>query len=185
MSNFDKAFNETMGHEGGYVNDPDDAGGETYRGISRKYHPGWKGWLEIDKIKPISVHINNSNLDKYVRSFYKEFYWDVNRLDAFPQNVAKEMFDTGVNMGTRRAARFLQRALNYLNRNGSLFPDLVDDGKIGPKSLSALNKVIDDGDEEILLKILNVLQGQHYLDYMTKSPVQEKYARGWFKRVSL
>jgi len=37
----------------------------------------------------------------------------------------------------------------------------------------------------ILLKIMNVLQGMHYISYMNKSPVQEKYARGWFGRVSL
>jgi len=75
--------------------------------------------------------------------------------------------------------------LNYLNRNGSLFADLVVDGKIGPASLSALHRILSDGDEEILLIMMNVLQGNHYMEYMSKSPTQERYARGWFKRVRL
>ena len=87
-------------------------------------------------------------------------------------------------MGVKRAAQFLQQALSYLNRNGELYPDLVDDGIIGNKTLAALNK-LDRDDRDTLLTIINVLQGQHYLDYMKKSPIQEKYARGWFKRVTL
>jgi len=181
MANFKEAFDITMGHEGGYTHDPDDVGGETYRGIARRYNPDWYGWRVIDEDKP---NINDDELDPHVRSFYKQRYWDVNLLDDFPQSIANEMFDTGVNMGIGRAAKFLQECLNYLNRNDSLFPDLVVDGKIGNKSLNALNAVIPK-DEHILLVMLNVCQGRHYMDYMKKSPTQEKYARGWFKRVEI
>jgi len=183
MPDFNEAFNATMGHEGGYVNDPDDAGGETYRGIARRYHPHWAGWNLIDDTKP---NIDNVALDPHVREFYESQYWDVNRLDdCDSQAIANEMFDTGVNMGTGRASRFLQECLNYLNRNESLFTDLVVDGKIGRASIAALNEILIAGDEEILLIMLNVCQGRHYMEYMKKSPTQEKYARGWFKRVKL
>ena len=121
----------------------------------------------------------------FARKFYRVNYWDVNRLDEFDQVFSNEMFDTGVNLGVKRAAKFLQRALNYLNRNEDLFPDLVDDGIIGNKTFSAMLRIATEKDGEVLLKIMNVLQGMHYLDYMKKSPTQEKYARGWFKRVSL
>ena len=113
MADFNKAFDKTSMHEGGYVYDPDDAGGETYRGISRKYNPQWIGWETIDKTRP---NIPNNELDPLVRQFYKVGYWDINKLDNFPQSVANEMFDTGVNMGTGRAAKFLQKSLNYLNK---------------------------------------------------------------------
>lgn len=181
MAEFDKAFNNTMGHEGGYSNDPDDAGGETYRGISRKYHPNWEGWVIIDDTKP---NIDSAVLDPYVRSFYKNFYWNPNRLDEFPQEVSDEIFDTGVNMGVKEAAKFFQRSLNYLNRNSTLYPDLVDDGLIGGKTISAFSS-LPKQDLVILLTMMNVLQGQHYMEYMTKSPTQEKYARGWFNRVMI
>jgi lysozyme family protein len=174
-----------LGHEGGYANDPTDAGGETYMGISRVYNPSWYGWGIIDEAKGDnfpSCLDNDEELQDAVEDFYKDKYWDVNRLDQFPQAVSNEMFDTGVNMGISRAAKFLQTALNYLNRNGSLFSDLVVDGKIGPATLRAFNTVEKDAD--IIVKMLNTLQGNHYMEYMSKSPTQEKYARGWFKRVS-
>jgi lysozyme family protein len=190
MANFEDAYYKTMGHEGGYVHDPHDAGGETYKGIARRYNADWSGWKLIDSHKqggdfPRSLDEDN-DLQRSVHMFYKARYWDVNRLDDFrSQVVANEMFDTGVNMGVGRAARFLQQSLNYLNRDGALYPNLVVDGKIGGRSLSALDRVLRDGDERILLTMLNVLQGQHYMNYMDRKPSQKRYARGWFKRVTL
>ena len=191
MAIFQDAYEKTMGHEGGYVHDPDDVGGETYKGIARKYNGDWEGWLTIDNCKTSCSNFpscldDHTELQDSVHAFYKVKYWDVNNLDLVPsQAVAEEMFDTGVNMGTGRAAKFLQKSLNYLNRNGALYPDLVVDGDIGGKSISALDKVWNDGDEKILLTMMNVLQGQHYMNYMDSKPSQKKYARGWFKRVSL
>jgi len=183
MANFDEAFDITMKHEGKYSNDKDDVGGETYRGIARNYHPYWLGWNIIDDTKP---NIDYSQMDPYVRDFYEDKFWDINLLDnCDSQVIANEMFDTGVNMGTSRAAKFLQECLNYLNRNGSLFDELVVDGKIGNASLAALNEILVSGDEKILLIMMNVCQGRHYMEYMKKSPIQEKYARGWFSRVKL
>ena len=187
MADFEKAYEKTMGHEGWYVNDPDDAGGETYKGISRVYNPSWSGWAIIDIAKgepnfPDSLE-SNMELQESVGLFYKDKYWDVNRLDedTFAQSVGEEMFDTGVNMGVSRAGKFLQKSLNYLNRNGDLYDELVVDGKIGPASLDALAKCAND--ETVLMSMLNTLQGQHYMNYMDDSPSQKKYARGWFKRV--
>lgn len=188
MADFEEAYKKTMGHEGGYVNDPDDVGGETYNGVSRVYNPSWSGWEIIDECKNMvscdqfpECLDDKDDLQESVHAFYKAKYWDVNRLDDFPQDTAEEMFDTGVNMGTGRAGRFLQTALNYMNRNGSLFSELTVDGKIGPASLSALAKC--QKDEDVLMAMLNTLQGKHYMEYMDKSPSQKKYARGWFRRV--
>lgn len=193
MADFKTAYSKTMGHEGGYVHDPDDAGGETYKGIARKYNGDWDGWVTIDECKKMvscdqfpECLDEKDDLQDSVHGFYKAKYWDVYKLDSFAsQEVAEEMFDTGVNMGTGRAAKFLQKSLNYLNRNGSLYSDLTVDGAIGPASLSALDTIFSKGDDVTLLKMLNVLQGQHYMNYMDKDPVQKKYARGWFKRVTL
>jgi lysozyme family protein len=187
MAEFKKAFEKTMAHEGGYVNDPDDAGGETYRGISRVYNPRWYGWSLIDQEKnkfdfPLCLE-HNKELNKSVEDFYKDRYWDINRLDDFPQIIAEEMFDTGVNMGITKAAKFFQTALNYLNKNGHLFVELVVDGKIGPKTLNGLQRIQDGKDLDVLMIMLNTLQGQHYFKIMDKNPIQKKYARGWFRRV--
>jgi lysozyme family protein len=190
MAEFVLAYEKTMGHEGGYSTDPDDAGGETYKGVSRRYNPTWDGWEIIDSMKdhvdfPSILSLLPSLQDK-VYDFYKKCYWDSNKLDDVnSQAIVEEMFDTAVNMGRNRAAKFLQESLSYLNRNEKLFDDLVIDGHIGPASLRALDYILDNNEEELLLKILNVLQGYFYLQYMKDDPVQEKYMRGWFNRVSL
>lgn len=51
MANFDEEFKKVIVVEGGYVDDPDDIGGETYLGISRRYNPNSKMWNIIDDIK--------------------------------------------------------------------------------------------------------------------------------------
>lgn len=189
MADFKIAYDKTMGHEGRYANDPDDAGGETYMGISRRYHPHWDGWNIIDDKKGLGFPTNlaaSKELDMEVMDFYEAIYWDVNLLDEVPsQSIANEMFDTGVNMGVSRATKFLQKSLNFLNRNGSLFEELIEDGDFGTKTLDAVKIILSHNDELVLLTMMNVLQGCHYMKYMKKSPVQEKYARGWFKRVIL
>jgi lysozyme family protein len=190
MALFPEAFAHTLKHEGGYSNDVDDAGGETYKGISRKYHPAWQGWKIIDGAKNLSTFPdcieNDSELNIIVMSFYKEYYWDRFLGDLIiDQDLANELFDTAVNMGVGRAVTFLQTGLNLLNRNQLNYPDIVEDGKFGQATMNALNSYFFMDDASYLLKIINILQGAHYINYMKKSQVQEKFARGWLKRVNI
>lgn len=188
MADFEEAYKITSDHEGGYVNDPDDVGQETFNGVSRRYHPSWGGWVIIDDLKtkpnfPQSAYKSNT-LDCMVRRLYKTNYWDVNQLDHLAsQAVANEIYDTGINMGVRRAGKFLQRAVNLLNKNGNIYHDIVEDGVVGRGTMSAVNACLNYRGDEYLYKILNILQGNHYIEYMTKSPTQEKFAYGWLSRV--
>ncbi|MBA7552009.1 hypothetical protein ES705_44560 [subsurface metagenome] len=195
MADFERAFAKTMGHEGGYVYDPDDAGGETYKGISRRFHPLWRGWEIIERIKKLNEGRNgfktkldiNHDLQKQVKEFYREHYWDRFQGDLIPsQEIADELFDTSVNMGTHRAVIFLQQALNLLNRNQKNYPDIIEDGGFGPQTLKTFEIYLklENNDHSSLLIIINTLQGMHYVKYMRDHPEQEKYARGWFKRVT-
>lgn len=49
MADFKTAYDITSGLEGGYVNDTNDLGQETYKGISRRFWPHWDGWQHIDR----------------------------------------------------------------------------------------------------------------------------------------
>jgi len=193
MANFVEAYRITRGHEGGYVFDPDDAGGETYRGVARRYHRSWAGWAVIDGIKqnlPGGQELDaaleeNESLQQEVEDFYRQQYWDRFQGDSIPvQGLADELFDTAVNMGVHRAVTFLQQGLNLLNRNQQSYKDIVEDGKLGPGTLGALDSFLQHDPPSHLLKILNILQGSHYIDAMRRNPTQEKYARGWLKRVT-
>jgi len=185
MGNFTKSYEITLKHEGGYSFDPDDAGGETYKGISRRFNPQWSGWKIIDYSDKENLD-NIEDLQTQVFSYYRIMYWDKFQGDLIPdQDIANELFDTSVNMGVHRAVSFLQKTLNSLNRNQRNYSDIIEDGVFGKNTLKTLKKYLSIDKPLILLKIMNVLQGMHYISYMNKSPVQEKYARGWFGRVSL
>jgi len=150
IRSFADVFESTMHHEGGYSSDPNDFGGETYKGISRIYWPNWVGWAIVDawKAKPVQSDMggenwlqNNERLQRYVVEFYKAQFWDTWRGDdvlEIDQAVAAELFDTGVNMGEKKAVYYLQRALNVLNRGGKSWPDISEDGSVGPKTLRVL-----------------------------------------------
>ena len=182
MNNFTEAYNTTMQHEGGYSFDPDDVGGETYKGISRAYNPSWNGWIIIDDLKADHRWPENliddvkdvRELNEKVELFYKLKYFDPYRGDEMSVGLAMEMFDTSVNMGVGRAVKFLQIALNVLNRDERYYGDMVEDGMYGNTTHRCLQTYIETDTIYLLLKVLNVLQGNHYINYMKKSPTQEK-----------
>jgi len=193
MATFITAYRITKEHEGGYHNasgvNSNDLGGETFKGIARRPHPNWSGWTDVDRFKTMSGFPNNAlndpALNLKVLEFYKKNFWDVYNLDNFhDQGVANEMFDTGVNMGTGVAARFLQRSLNMLNRQATLFPDLTVDGVIGPVTISRFNG-LSGADRRACFNLMNVLQGARYVEITERNPTQEVFIRGWLERVEL
>lgn len=174
--------------EGGYSKVSTDRGGETYKGISRKHFPQWEGWKILDsiKVKNNADLSKNTILQALVRAFYKTEFWDKLRGDQNPsQLLAEELFDTGVNQGVGVAGRFLQEALNVLNRNKALYPDLELDGVIGNTTLSYLSILLKTDKEVLVYNVINILQGKYYLDIMKKDPSQEANARGWLTRVQV
>lgn len=118
MAYFDEEFEKVILAEGGYVNDPDDAGGETYLGISRKNNPKWDGWTSIDQLKKHypkdfkKLLKQTPELTVKAKRLYKENYWDVLELDDIPsQGIAHQLFDTAVNMGVSSAIRIAQQVI--------------------------------------------------------------------------
>ena|SRR3990167_8015316 len=186
MAQFDKAFQITLGHEGGYSFDPVDKGGETYKGIARKANPAWAGWVILDNLKKDTKNFPNnldvdSSLQSHVKSLYKTNYWDKNKLDAVnDQDIANESFDTGVNQGVGVAAKYIQEALNLLNRNQQSYPDLKVDGAIGNTTLGVLNS---HPNPKAVLKTMNGLQFMKYVEICRNNPVQEKFFNGWLNRI--
>lgn len=185
MADFKIAFIKTMDHEKGYSNHPKDRGGETYRGIARKFHPTWKGWELIDSYKKSKnfepLLDKDAYLQRLVEEFYKETFWDYLALDkVMNQVIATELFDTSVNMGQSVAAEFLQIALNLLNRDQKDYKDLPVIGKIGPLTIETVNKYKN---EAALVKTLNGLQFSRYRNICDRDRTQEVFFHGWLNRV--
>lgn len=123
--NFDQAFERLIGHEGGYVNNPADPGGETKFGISKRQYP--------------SEDIKNMTLER-AKFLYGRDYWSQSGADLVHDALKFDMFDTAVNSGPKTAIKLLQRALG-----------VVDDGRIGPVTMTA----ITHADPERLLSNFN------------------------------
>jgi len=185
---FLRAFTATGGHEGGYVDDPADRGGETFRGIARAFHPDWPGWVEIDRRKAAGEPIPAGILEDETRAFYRSEFWDRFNGDdvaAVCEWVALELYDTGVNCGVSTAEAFLQRALNAMNRGGQDWPDLEVDGDVGPATIKALSRCLARRGHTGLMVALNGLQFMRYLEIVERNPSQERFFVGWLQRVEL
>ena len=119
--NYDKCLETILHHEGGYVNHPDDPGGETNLGVTKRVYQEWGGTkdmkdLTFDDVAPI----------------YKKNYWDKMKCDDLPSGLDLCVFDFGVNAGPGRAAKYLQTLIGT-----------VADGGIGPNTLAKLKEYTD------------------------------------------
>lgn len=187
MADFDRAILKVLRHEGvefdragqpvpgrtGYVNHPDDHGGETNYGITRKValENGYAGSMrDIPYTKVLDI--------------YRRRYWDDLRGDEIPdQEIAEELFDTGVNCGMRTAKEFLQRTLNVLNVKGTKYPDLVVDGVIGPRTIGALANALAVAPwyRLCILRALDSLQCVRYVELAERNRKFESFVPGWLR----
>jgi len=182
---FDYAFEETVGLEGGYSDNPQDRGGRTKFGITEKMflHALERGIVSgTADIKDLTL--------AQAKAIYMILFWlplQLNRVDD--TDIAAEIFDTAVNSGVFKAALLAQMALDYLGES------LVLDGQLGPKTLTLINKWCMK-DPMALFTALNGMQFVHFLlivdDFdliealkkcVTPDEKQTMFARGWTKRV--
>lgn len=109
---FLKLIERVLGHEGRYVDDPDDPGGETQWGISKRSYP--------------NVNIKELSRNDAIAIYYRDFWLKIMG-DRFQDGVAYQLLDSAVNSGIKQTFRFLQRAIG-----------VADDGFFGPHSQRAL-----------------------------------------------
>jgi lysozyme family protein len=170
----DRLIEGVIEREGGYVDHPADRGGPTRWGITEAVARR-QGYMDDMRALPQSD----------AAAIYKRLYWAAPAFDKVSEiapNLAAELFDTGINMGTGTATGFLQRALNALNREARDYGDLTVDRRIGPATLLALNAFLKkrgSGGEDVLLKAVEALQGAHYVRLAETRPSQEAFLYGW------
>jgi lysozyme family protein len=160
--------------EGGYVANPADKGGPTCFGITEAVARanGYRGDMRVLPRQEAAA-------------IYKRLYWLRPRFDEVARRsarVAAELFDTGANMGPAVATTFLQRALTALNRNAKDYPDLVPDGRVGTRTLAALDaflRIRGQSGETVLMRALEALQGERYLRLAERRPANEAFLYGW------
>lgn len=161
--------------EQGYNNnDPDDRGGESMYGITEEVArcSGYKGKMFN---MPIGMAEN----------IYKDIYWRkprFNDISAISERVGFRLFDMGVVCGVVFASTALQRVLNVMNDRQKLYADIIPDGIIGPITLNALRGYYNRRSIDEMLKSLNNIQGNRFLEICERDHSQEKWYYGWIAK---
>lgn len=145
MARFDIAEAITGRNEGGYANDPDDRGGETFAGIARNFWGSWAGWKYIDRYKSdyakakaagktkltlaqwvnASAKVITEPVQQLISDFYHDNFWKANKLDQLKdQQLANSVYDMGVNSGKGRAVQLLE-GLFGIKKDGIMDPQVI------------------------------------------------------------
>ena len=150
--NYDKCLETILHHEGGYVNHPEDPGGETNLGVTKRVYQEWGGTKDM---KDLTV--------EDVAPIYKKNYWDRCKCDDLESGVDWAVFDWAVNSGTGRAAKAIQKICGA-----------SQDGAIGPKTLA----LIGTQNTEYVIEEFGKIRQDFYESLKTF----DTFGKGWTRR---
>lgn len=156
---FPRALPRVLAHEGGYVNDPQDPGGATNKGITYRVYDAYR---QKNGLAPRDVREITPD---EVAAIYRFQYWNPAHCDELPAGLDYVVFDGNVNSGVSRSVKWLQQALG-----------VEQDGQVGAVTLAAIKQrdtleLIDD--------ICDIRMA--FLKRLKHWP---RFGRGWTKRVS-
>jgi len=168
MASFDRFFPLLLKFEGGYVDDPEDPGGETNKGITMAIFR--HSSHELLGIDPTSDNLKGLT-DAQAGIVYRALYWDKIRADSIElQDLADIVCDFFVNSGTN-ATILLQRILTGMG------PHLAEDGTIGPAVIQALTDVPH-------LEVYRRYKQGRIQFYESLGQKYPKFLNGWLNRVN-
>lgn len=153
MSIFKEFWARIVKHEGGYVNNPKDPGGETNWGITKRVAVA-HGYTGSMRNLPLAT----------AEAIAEKSYWNAVQGDKLPPAVAWQLVDAAYNHGNRQAVKFLQRAIGA-----------SDDGIIGPRTLAAVEAM--EQNDIILLFLAERLQ------FFTNLRTWSVFGKGWARRI--
>lgn len=151
---FDQAFDRLISHEGGYVNHPDDPGGETMFGVTLRVAREF-GYMGRMRELPREM----------AKEIARQAYWQRVKADEYHSAIGFQVFDAAYNHGIENAVRFLQRAVR-----------VADDGKVGPVTLKAIQAM---SVTDVLARF-----NAERLEFYTKLSTWQSFGKGWARRVA-
>lgn len=162
-------WNENGSTACGYVNDPNDNGGETVSGITRKNHPELKIWENIDT-RPTerAKKVYRPTFEEWeeIYNVYYRKYWKKIQGDSFKDELLSlHVFDMAVNSGVYNASKLLQRVLG-----------VPTDGIIGERTLTVANMRKDTVS-------LYIRERKRFYNEAAKARANSKFLKGWLRRV--
>jgi lysozyme family protein len=160
QSNFEKCLAKMLAHEGGFVNHPQDPGGMTNLGVTKRV---WEEWVEHE----VDEKQMRALTPETVAPLYKRKYWDACRADELVSGVDYCVFDVAVNSGPGRAIKFLQSSVGA-----------TPDGGFGPATLAAVKKA-----EEDPARLVELYCAKR-LEFLQSLKTFETFGKGWSRRVA-
>lgn len=163
QSNFATSLDLTLVYEGGWVNNPKDPGGATYRGVTQAVYDAFRDQVGAPRQ---SVRLMS---DSELVAIYSDRYWNRIAGDQLPRGVDYAVFDFAVNSGVGRAARTLQQLLGMS----------VLDGVIGPQTLQAVTlHCTNYGATAVTDGLCNARMA-----FLRALPTYAEFGLGWQRRV--
>lgn len=152
--NFDSAFHDLLGHEGGYSNHPDDTGKETNWGITER----------VARANGYAGHMRDFPVES-AKTIYRRDYWDAVKAEQLPAGIRYAVFDAAVNSGVTMAVKWLQWAVGA-----------ADDGIVGPQTI----RMTSDSDPDLVVR--RMLGAR--LNFMASLSTWPAFSRGWARRIA-
>ncbi len=179
MKSVQELAREIVAREGGYVNDPDDLGGETNFGVTI----GTMRRLGIDLNRDGRVDSRDIRAltPQRAAEIYIQHYFTQPRICDLPPALQPSVFDMYVNAGSN-AVKILQRLLTQMG-----YP-CDDDGVLGPATLRAAQMAAQAAPNHIA-DAYGIARRNYYYALGDARPASRKYARarnggkgGWITR---
>lgn len=164
MKGLDEALDYLLEEEGGWSNNKADKGGATMYGITQTVYDQYRkaGKLPLQSVGEVTK--------QEARSLYDVLYWRAASCDRLPWPISYLVFDAAVNSGPSRGVRWCQAGLT-----------LTPDGKVGPETIAAAQKAVDEGNGKVLLAIVDA-RVQFLVRLVQRSPSQTTFLLGWWRR---
>jgi lysozyme family protein len=159
QSNFETCLALMLAHEGGFVNHPQDPGGMTNLGVTKRV---WEEWVGHD----VDEKQMRALTPETVAPLYKRKYWDACRADDLVAGVDYVVFDVAVNSGPGRAVKFLQSCVG-----------VTADGGFGSATLAAVKEA--EKDPARLVELYCAKR----LEFLQSLKTFETFGKGWSRRV--
>lgn len=170
MPTVDELIEVILKHEGGFVNDPDDAGGATNFGITIKTYSNWLGrQATVQEVKDMKR--------EDAIAIYKNQYYYEPKIDWIPHPVQIQVFDIGVNSGPERAIQMIQKVVNL----AGIVDVIVEDGAMGPNTKKAITKTQDKMGNHFNNALVEE-RLKFYQGIVERKPSQERFLAGWTNR---
>jgi lysozyme family protein len=160
-NNFNQALQLVLQFEGGYVNNPNDSGGATNKGITQRTYDAYR------QSKGLSTQSVQNIADNEVTDIYYNNFWLVAKCDQLPAGLDALHFDTAVNAGPGQAAKFLQRAVG-----------VTADGVIGNQTLAKVNA----SDSKTVIRSYITNRVNFYIDLVIQNNSQLQFLKSWLGR---